>query len=311
MTPPPVDASGEVRARADELRARREPFVAATVVRAERPTSAKPGDSALVLADGTVVGFVGGACAQSSVRAQAVAVLAGAEPVLLRITPSPGEAAGPVQPGTVIVHNPCLSGGTLEIFLEPSLPAPLLLVHGEAPIAVALAGLAEHLGYAVSDWRGGAMPSDTSAVVVASHGRDEPAVLRAAVLARVPYIGLVASRRRGDAVLAELELADDDRSRIHTPAGLDIGARTPGEVALSILAEIVAMRPRPVHNGAAAEGAGPTPGAAVSAVDPVCGMTVAAVDASLHVDHAGVRYWFCGSGCMEAFSAGPGAFVGS
>jgi xanthine dehydrogenase accessory factor len=124
----------------------------------------------------------------------------------------------------------------------------------------------------------------------------------------VPYIGLVASRRRGAAVLAELDLADDDRSRIHTPAGLDIGARTPGEVALSILAEIVAMRPRREGNVAATVTAA---AAATTAIDPVCGMAVAVVDGSLHVDHGGVRYWFCGSGCQGAFSAAPGAFVGS
>ncbi len=132
--------------RVSALRAERQPFVVATVVRAERPTSAKPGDAALVLADGTVDGFVGGECAEASVRAQALATLASGEPVLLRVTPEPA----PDVQGTVTVHNPCLSGGTLEIFLEPSVPPPLLVVHGRAPIAAALAGLAERLGWAVS-----------------------------------------------------------------------------------------------------------------------------------------------------------------
>jgi len=292
---------GELEARAGELRAHREPYVTATVVQATRPTSAKPGDVALVLADGTVVGFVGGECAAASVQVQALAVLQTAEPVLLRITPTPWSE--PEAPGTVTVHNPCLSGGTLEIFLEPAIPPPLIVVHGEAPIARALADVAARAGYTVSPWAS-SLPPDATAVIVASHGREEVDVLASAVRAGVPYVGLVASPRRGAAVLDALGLSDAERARVHTPAGLDIGARTPGEVAVSILAELVSLRPRPAP--AVAPGGGP---ADVVAVDPVCGMTVAAVDSSLHADVDGRRSWFCGSGCREAFVADPGAFV--
>jgi len=292
---------GDLEARAGELRAHREPYVAATVVQATRPTSAKPGDAALVLADGTVVGFVGGECAAASVQVQALAVLQTAEPVLLRITPTP--TSEPEQPGTVTVHNPCLSGGTLEIFLEPAIPPPLVVVHGEAPIARALADVAARAGYAVSPWTS-SPPPDATAVIVASHGRDETDVLVAAVRAGVPYVGLVASPRRGAAVLDSLGLSEGERARIHTPAGLDIGARTPGEVAVSILAELVSLRPRPAPSAAPA---GAPPGTV--AVDPVCGMAVAAVDSSLHADVEGRRWWFCGSGCRDAFVADPGAFT--
>jgi xanthine dehydrogenase accessory factor len=287
--------STELRVKAADLRADRQPFILATVVRAERPTSAKPGDAALVLADGTIVGFVGGECAESSVRAHAVAALQSGEPVLLKISPLPC----PAEPGMITVHNPCLSGGTLEIFLEPSLPAPLLVIHGTAPIALALAGLAERLGWAVVAWAGD-LPPDADAVVVASHGRDEHGVLTVAVRAGVPYIGLVASRRRGAAVVAAL----DHAAGIHTPAGLDIGARTPDEVALSILAEIVSLRPRQGGEKVAVAPAG-----AAIAIDPVCGMAVAVVEASLNVEHAGRRWWFCGSGCRQAFVADPSAFA--
>ena len=332
----------DVEQRAAELRAERVPFVHATVVLADRPTSAKPGDEALVYADGTLEGFVGGTCAESTVRAQSLALLDSGEPLLLRITPSP-EPEEP-RPDRLSVHNPCLSGGTLEIFLEPVVPAPLLVVHGDSPIANALARLGERLGYQVStpvapDLAAEGLPepdlshvTDAAAVVCASHGRDEEPVLTAALRAGVEYVGLVASRKRGDAVVASLDVDEAARARMHTPAGLDIGARTPEEVALSILAEIVAERRRtsgrpleqhhhlhPEHHVAHGGEHGaehpreelpmvPSPG---TAIDPVCGMTVATVETSLHLDHEGVRYWFCGSGCLRAFAADPTAYLGS
>ena len=121
------------------------PFVHARVVLAERPTSAHPGDEAIVLADGTIEGFVGGDCAESTVRAQALTLLDSGESVVLRISPTPEE---PV-PGKLMAHNPCLSGGTLEIFLEPQRPAPLVAVYGDSPIANALAAVGAAIGYEI------------------------------------------------------------------------------------------------------------------------------------------------------------------
>lgn len=298
--------SDAVAERAAALRAQRVPFVHARVVLAERPTSAKPGAEAVVFADGTIEGFVGGTCAESTVRAQSLALLDSGEPLLLRICPEP-EAP---QPGRLTVHNPCLSGGTLEIFLQPVIPAPLLVVVGETPIAAALAELAATLGYHVErrDPGDGAdvVPEDAAAVVVASHGRDEEPVLTAALRAGTPYVGLVASHKRGDAVLLSLDIDAADRTRVHTPAGLDIGARTPEEVALSILAEVVSERRRPSGRPITLdlEPAGPA-----TAIDLVCGMSVAMVDSSLHLDHEGTRYWFCGSGCLRAFAADPASYL--
>jgi len=148
-------------------------------------------------------------------------------------------------------------------------------------------------------------------VVVASHGRDEEAVLDAALAAGVPYVGLVASRKRGEAVVAALNADPSGRARVRTPAGLDLGARTAEEVALSILAEIVAARPRPSGRGVAGDGgtASAAAGADAEAIDPVCGMTVATVESSLHFDHDGTRWWFCGSGCLRAFAADPAAYT--
>jgi xanthine dehydrogenase accessory factor len=290
----------ELHDRADELRRNRAAYVHARVVVAEKPTSAKPGAEAIVLADGTIEGFVGGACAESTVRAQALALLDSGDTLLLRITPEP-EAP---RAGSLTVHNPCLSGGTLEIFLEPIIPAPLVVVAGDTPIARALLALVGPLGHAGATYEG-TLRDDTAAVVIASHGRDEEGVLVEALRANVPYVGLVASRKRGEAVLGAIDICASMKARVHTPAGLDIGARTPEEVALSILAEIISTRPRqsgrPVSEG--------TPTSNETAIDPVCGMSVIMVDASLHLDHDGHRYWFCGSGCLRAFAADPGAYI--
>jgi xanthine dehydrogenase accessory factor len=219
--------------RAAALESERVPFVCATVVRAGRPASVQPGAGAIVLGDGTIEGFVGGHCAEPSVRLHALRVLETGEPLLLRIEPGNGDEAA--VDGAITVHNPCISGGALEIFLEPHLPAPRLHVVGDTPIARALIELAAGAGYEIGE-------GDETALVVASHGRDEEEALATALETGVPYVGLVASRRRGNAVVDSLDVSEDDKARVHTPAGLDIGARTPEEIALSILAEIVSTR---------------------------------------------------------------------
>jgi xanthine dehydrogenase accessory factor len=287
--------------RADGLRAQRVPFVLATVVRAERPTSARPGDRAIVHPDGTVEGFVGGACVATTLRTQSAVLLHAGTPgtALLRISPGP-EPAGPAPPGTVVVDNPCLSGGTLEILLEAVMPATLIHVFGDTPIARALAAVGAAAGYDVRSATdpAGPIPAGAAAVVIASHGHDEQPVLRAALAAGIPYLALVASPKRGAAVLAELD--PPEAARVKTPAGLDIGARGPGEVAVSILAELVSRRP-------AAPAAVPEPPR--TAVDPVCRMTVTVTAASLSADHAGRTWYFCAPGCRTAFTADPARYL--
>jgi xanthine dehydrogenase accessory factor len=226
-----------VLTKVDTLRSGRTPFVLATVVRVERPTSAKPGDRAVVLPDGTMEGFVGGSCAESTVRSQGMRLLATGESTLLRITPA--ETSETVTDGLVTVGNPCLSGGTLEIFLEAMFPPNLVCVHGDGPVARALVDLGRALGHDMCE-PADPLPDDLAAMVVASHGHGEEPLLENALRAGVPYVGLVASRRRGAAVLASLDVSDEQRDRVHTPAGLDIGARTPAEIALSIYAQLVA-----------------------------------------------------------------------
>lgn len=302
-------------ARADGLRAQRIPFVLATVVRAERPTSAKPGHRAIVLPDGTIEGFVGGACVDSTVRMQSLMLLRTGESTLLRVTPTAGDEQ-PTVDGMVVVDNACLSGGTLDIFLEAVVPAPLVHVFGDTPIARALAEVGVAAGYAVglSNDPAAPIPADAVAVVVASQGHDEEAVVRAAVRADVPYVALVASRKRGAAVLAEADLPADLAGRVRSPAGLDIGARTPGHVALSILAELVQVHPAEpdgvVEGAGTAETTRPIAIGSVMAVDPVCGMNVAVGPVSLRLDHAGRTWYFCAAGCRAAFAADPARYGG-
>ena len=267
----------------------------ATVVRAQPPTSAYPGDEAILLADGTIEGFVGGQCAQNSVRKAAMGVLQAGESVLLRVLPD-GDVHFPEAGGACVVVNPCLAGGSLEIFLTPQLPAPLIRVHGATPIAEALIQLCGVLGY---DARRDTDLPDTTAVVIASHGGPEAEIIRAALDSGVGYIGLVASKVRGASILNELELSDTERARIHTPVGLAIGAKTPAEIAVSIAAELIAsIRGGGLSLPVSVDG-GPR-----EAVDPVCGMTVTIGPATEHLRLAAADYWFCGPGCRTAFAAG-------
>jgi xanthine dehydrogenase accessory factor len=288
--------TGTVSARAVELAQRRVPFVHARVVRAQAPASAHPGDEAIVHGDGTIDGFVGGQCAEGSVRTAALGALHGGGPLLLRVLPA-GEDAFPDAPGAQVVVNPCLSGGALEIFLEPVLPPPLVEVAGDTPIAEAFLALAQVLGYATARSLPGGRPAEhTAAVVVAGQGHGDAESVRAALDADVPYIALVASRRRGSALFDELGLDEGEKARVHSPAGLDIGARTAPEIALSILAEVVeAVRARPPM---------PPPAPPVEAVDPVCGMTVTVTPGTPHLTTDDGELWFCGTGCRDRFAAG-------
>jgi xanthine dehydrogenase accessory factor len=198
--------------------------------------------------------------------------------------------------GVVTVQNPCLSGGAIELFLEPVLPAPRMIVAGDSPIVAALQRLGPELGLAVVN--ADAPAGGDLAVVVAAHGRDELGVLRAALAAEVPYVGLVASRKRGAAVLEQLGEAGVPRQqldRVETPAGIDIAARTAPEIALSILARVVAVwrQHAPVSAPAAAR--------PQTAVDPICGMTIVVATDTPSLVHGEQTVYFCCMGCKLTF----------
>jgi xanthine dehydrogenase accessory factor len=303
---------------ADELGARGEAYVAATVVRVEHPTSVEPGNVALVREDGTIEGFVGGICAQHSVRLYSLKAIETGEPLLLRILGGDDEEADAqglldelaaaheigAQDGAVTVQNPCLSGGSIEVFLEPFLPAPRVLVAGESPIAVALARIGSEIGLEMirTEDEPGRVPQDGAlALVVAAHGRGEVKILRAGLEAGIEYVGLVASRKRGAAVIDELRAAgvsDELLAGLDSPAGYDIGARSPAEIALSILARIIEVRRR--GEASAATERRPRP-AVATAVDPICGMTVMIGADTPRSERDGEIVYFCCDGCKRSF----------
>jgi xanthine dehydrogenase accessory factor len=298
------------------------PYALATVVRVDPPVSARVGDKAVVTADGALSGWVGGACSEPIVIREALAALAEGRPRLVRITPGSTEesaeaglgSAGGVgtADGVVSAVSTCPSGGGLEVFIEPVGVAPRLLVAGATPVARTLARLAQTLGYEVTALGdadlagvepGSAGPDD--AVVVATMGHYDEEALAAALRTRAGYVGLVASRRRAAAVFDALRhrgVAEEDLSRVASPAGLDLGPSTQDEIGVAILAELIKER----HRRAAAP---VTP--VEQAEDPVCGMSVAVAGAHLFTDHAGHRYWFCSEHCLHAFTRDPDQYATS
>jgi xanthine dehydrogenase accessory factor len=272
--------AGELLAEAGRLAAARLPYAFATVVRVERPTSAREGNHALIRPDGEVVGWIGGACSQPTVVREALRALADGKPRL------------------VAIEGSCASEGLVEVFIEPQLPEPLLSITGDSPAASALADLATRIGWRVTrDLDPGA-----DAVIVATMGTEDEVALLAALSTPAGYVGLVASRRRGKEMLQTLreQGADEDAlARVRCPAGLDLGPSTQEEIAVAILAELVAWR----HTrGAVAPPLG-------EAVDPVCGMNVVIEAASESATAGDVRYYFCSAGCRQRFESEPARYA--
>lgn len=296
-----------------------EPFAMATVVRRVAPASAQPGAKALIRRDGSMRGWVGGSCAQPVVTEEARQAIRTGEPRLLRLGQMPG--GNPGQDDIVEYPMTCHSGGALEILIEPVLPAPRIAIVGETPVAETLGRLAEVLGYRVDHLeRAEDLPAtlDNAAsrtfVVVASMGVDDEQALSTALRTAVPYVALVASPKRASVVRETLlasGLALDEISRLKSPAGLDIGAQSQEEIALSIMAEIAQTRSALAPALAANE---PEDGAeialALQAIDPICGMTVTIATARHSSEYGGKSWYFCCGGCKAQFDADPAAFAG-
>ncbi|MDX6657720.1 MAG: xanthine dehydrogenase accessory factor [Solirubrobacteraceae bacterium] len=303
--------------RADELAAQGAAYVTATVVRAQRPTSAHAGDVALVTSAGTIQGFVGGICAEHSVRLFAWTAMKTGEPILLRILPTAPEDAKEQEQeeGAMTVLNTCLSGGAIEVFLEPFLPIPRVSVVGSKPIAAQIKRLGSEFDLDIV--ASGDEPADVRegdlGLIVAAHGKGELEALRAGVEAGLPYVGLVASPKRGAALIDELREAgvpEEQLALIECPAGIDINAKQPPEVALSIIARLIERRHSDDYKPPLRA---PTDQQAPEfAVDPVCGMTVTVEPGALQLEHHGETVYFCAPGCKKTYerehmSAGPSA----
>jgi xanthine dehydrogenase accessory factor len=297
---------------AADLQRRGEPFALATVVRCERPTSAKPGAKALIRPDGRVAGWVGGACAEPVVAREALAALRDGQPRLVVLVGDGGRDPARTEG---IVHFPmtCHSGGTLEIYVEPFLPKALLVLVGHGPVIETLVTLGETAGHAVSVLTGDATAAlrglslgPTSSVVVATHGDDDEQALTRVLATPAGYVSLVASRKRAGAIVETLRqrgVPADQLARLKAPAGLDIGAVTPEEIAVSILAEIIQAR----HHRAAEPAMLAT--ALAEAKDPICGMTVEVATARHQSDWAGRSVYFCCRHCKETFDAEPARYA--
>ena len=294
---------------AADLARRGEPFVLATVVRRESYSSAHQGDMAVITADGAYHGWLGGNCTQPIVKSEAARALADGQPRLVSLSPEP---ARELRSGVVALPMRCHSGGTVDIYLEPVLPAPRLLLYGDSPAARALAQLGKAMGYRIdtADPSVSATPAGRSEqvfAVVATMGENDEDSVAAALAARPAYVAVVASRKRFAQLRGSLlarGVAKDALDSIKNPAGLDIGARLPEEVALSILAEVVQQR------RAQAE-VRPSEPVAVeqTEIDPVCGMSVAVATARHRAEHAGRSFYFCNPRCREKFVADPQRYL--
>ena len=314
--------------QASRLRADGEPFAFATVVACQRPTAAYPGAKALIRADGTLTGWVGGSCAQPTVIQEALKALADGQSRLLRISPEFQHSAVP-QEGVYDFVMTCASQGALEIFVEPFLPRPELLVIGETPVAQALARCGALLDFTVCVSDPAATRerfpdaeilythleavhvrvSRRSSVVVATQGAYDEEALAAVIDTPAGYIGLVASGKRAATIfqcLRDKGIQPDLLQRVKCPAGLQLGAVTPPEIAFSIMGEILQLRRsnRAIDTArAAVPAADGIPDAAV--VDPVCGMTVQVAGARYTAEYDGKTFLFCGVGCKEHFDREP------
>jgi len=301
----------EILGLAAELSARGEPFVLATVVWRRAPSSGKEGATALITPDRHVRGWLGGACAEPTVVREALKALEEGSPRLLFLG-SPEELEGHARDGVITVPIACQSEGALEVYVEPVLPQPQLVAIGRSPAAAALAALANGLG-----WRSvlledsgdlGADVNERSYVVVATQGHFDEDALEHALATPAAYVGLVASRKRAEAVLGYLRdrgVSDEALARVHAPAGLDLGHVATDEIAVAILAEIVQLRAAGSLEAGIAIEAPPRH----EELDPVCGMTVDVADARLRTVHENLTYYFCSAACLESFRGDPAKYL--
>jgi len=314
-----------------ELRTNGHPFVLATVVSCENPTSAKPGAKAVVTADGALTGWIGGSCAQPIVIKEAKKALKDGLPRLLKIGNKEAAAFFGQNKGVYNFEMTCYSGGTMEIFIEPVLPKPHLVLIGNSPDLQALAQLGQVMNFQITvidpEVEPGAFPNMARVIseldfsqlnqlaqafmIVATHGRYDEEALEKALATQTMYIGLISSKKRAAAIFDYLRtkgISKNELARINSPAGLDIGAITPDEIALSILAQIIEFRRRkqPLE---VVQTEAEVKETAEESIDPICAMTVNVNTAHYKTEYQGTYYYFCCAGCQQKFEQEPEKYI--
>ena len=318
-------------AKALELQCQGRPFATATVVRVDKPTSGQPGDKAIVTLEGELFGWIGGSCARPTVISEAAEVIRADRARLVRLSSEP-DGQEP-RNGMTDLSMTCFSGGTMEIYIEPHQPQPQLLIVGDSPIAKALVVLGKAMGYAVT---GASIPGVSNVVdgadrsvqsvdgigelmtpltyvIVAAHGDHDEMAVQQALEAGAGYVGLVSSPIRATSIREFLGQKGIDKKLLeclHAPAGLDIQARLPEEIALSILAQVVQLR-RNTDQVGWANTASAQQVESETAIDPVCGMTVKLSGTEHVYQYEGVSYYFCCGECLTKFSAQPSSHLGA
>ena len=328
----------EIVAQGQALRQARRPFALATVVRCERPASARPGDQALITEDGHVQGWIGGSCTEPVIVREALRALRTGRGCLERLGP-PHVQPGVTPEGLTVYPMKCHSGGTLEIFVDPCLPTPQAVLVGHAPVVETLAKVAAAAGFDVVvcapqaaakrfpeakqvepdlDHVAESLDPHTYVVVV-THGEADEEALAVALRSQAGYVALVSSPRRAEACRQNLlgrGLTREQVARLKAPAGLDLGATSPAHIAVSIVAEMVQRHCSTVPAWGKDAGVGDTPdrpegpiASAAVAVDPVCGMTVEIGEGTLSLVHDGQVYYFCCRSCHGRFQQEPARFL--
>ena len=334
--------SRDIFTTAAQLRADRTPFVMATVVASYPPQSVRPGAKAIVHADGAIQGWVGGGCVQPVVRHESAAALADGRPRLVRMNAGAGAEGGGAETAAIshgdVREYPmtCQGEGGIEIYLEPVLAAPRLVLLGHTPVVQSLARLGAELGFEVIVGSAAVPPElfppgvrvttdvptalagadAMTYVVVGTMGAGDEAALAAAAASEAPYVGLVASRKKArfliDYVRAD-GVAADRLARVKFPAGLDLGGMSASEIALSVLAEIIQRRyakPNVGSSPPSAASSAPTPlqrnegartAAPAMARDPICGMPVDTATAGYTVVEGDETLYFCCPGCRATY----------
>lgn len=316
----------EILRRAAELSSGGYAYALATVVAVDRPVSARVGDNAVITVDGRLEGWIGGSCSEPIVAREAMAALRDARPRLVKIRP-PGSSREPARPGVVTEVTTCASEGGLDVFVAPHLARPRMVIAGSSPAARMIARLAPLMGYrvaAVLDDPSESAPDAeevmnlpdlarselavTDAVVIATMNRYDAQALEAALRSRAGYVGVVASTVRGRSLLellSERGVSPEELSSVRIPAGVDLGPSSQEEIALAVMAEVVAERHKSGTHPLAVR---PCDDDELGALDPVCGMTVPKTQTAITATVDGTLYYFCGPGCRDAFIAEPASF---